>query len=112
MAKRRDDQKGSALHDMYPFPEEVEGVTSIMGYQYKCFLRLSKEYNQIRMTEDDEEKIGFHMEEGVYCFTRMPKELKNSAATLQRMMEKVLCWEIYIPDLVPLVIILSTDSYS
>ncbi|GKB65171.1 hypothetical protein Tco_0921357 [Tanacetum coccineum] len=76
--------------DMYPFPEEVEGVTSIMGYQYKCFLRLPKEYNQIRMTEDDEEKIGFHMEEGVYCFTHMPKELKNSAATLQRMMEKVL----------------------
>nr|GEW20140.1 putative reverse transcriptase domain-containing protein [Tanacetum cinerariifolium] len=47
-----------------------------------------EEYNQIRMTEDDEEKIGFHMEEGIYYFTHMPKELKNSAATLQRMMEK------------------------
>ncbi|GJW71846.1 hypothetical protein Tco_0128763 [Tanacetum coccineum] len=42
------------------------------------------------MTEDDEEKTGFYTEEGVYCFTHMPKELKNSAATLQRMMEKVL----------------------
>ncbi|GJY38115.1 reverse transcriptase domain-containing protein [Tanacetum coccineum] len=40
------------------------------------------------MAEEDEEKTGFHMEEGVYCFTHMPKELKNSAATLQRMMEK------------------------
>ncbi|GKC81878.1 reverse transcriptase domain-containing protein [Tanacetum coccineum] len=39
------------------------------------------------MAEDDEEKTGFHTE-GVYCFTHMPKELKNSAATLQRMMEK------------------------
>ncbi|GJU25827.1 hypothetical protein Tco_1164448 [Tanacetum coccineum] len=46
--------------------------------------------NQIRMTEDDEEKTAFHAEEGIYCFTHIPKELKNSAATLQRMMEEVL----------------------
>ncbi|GKD30004.1 hypothetical protein Tco_1240782 [Tanacetum coccineum] len=39
-------------------------------------------HNQIRMAEDDEEKIGFHTEEGVYCFTHTLKELKNSAATL------------------------------
>ncbi|GKA57681.1 hypothetical protein Tco_0756869 [Tanacetum coccineum] len=76
--------------DMYPFPKEGEGLASTMGYLYKCFLLLLKEYSQIRMTEDDEEKTGFHTEEGVYCFTHMPKELKNSAATLQRMMEKVL----------------------
>ncbi|GJX66733.1 reverse transcriptase domain-containing protein [Tanacetum coccineum] len=75
---------------MYPLSEEGEELTSLMGYPYKCFLRLPKEYNQIRMAEDDEEKIGFHTEEGVYCFTHMPKELKNSAATLQRMIEKVL----------------------
>ncbi|GJS96885.1 reverse transcriptase domain-containing protein [Tanacetum coccineum] len=78
MAKGRDDHKGSAPH----------------------------EYNQIRMTEDDKEKNGFHMEEGVCCFTHMPKELKNSAATLQRMMEEVLVdqkgWnvEIYLEDIV------------
>nr|GEZ79345.1 hypothetical protein [Tanacetum cinerariifolium] len=76
--------------DMYPFSEEEEGLTSIMGYLYKCFLRPAKEYIQIRMIEDNEEKTGFHTEEGVYCFTHMPKELKNLAATLQRMMEKVL----------------------
>ncbi|GJV42721.1 hypothetical protein Tco_1421161 [Tanacetum coccineum] len=76
--------------DMYPFLEEGEELASLMGYPYKCFLRLSKEYSQIRMAEDDEEKTRFHTEEGVYCFTHMPKELKNSDATLQRMMEKVL----------------------
>ncbi|GJR64788.1 reverse transcriptase domain-containing protein [Tanacetum coccineum] len=74
--------------DMYPFSEEGEELASLMGYPYKCFLRLSKEYNQLRMAEDDEEKIRFHTEEGVYYFTHMPKELKNFAATLQRMMEK------------------------
>ncbi|GJX07995.1 hypothetical protein Tco_0195927 [Tanacetum coccineum] len=78
------------VKNMYPFLKEGEGLASIMGYLYKCFLRLLKEYNQIRMTEDDEEKTGFHTEEGVYCFTHMPKELQNSATTLQRMMEKVL----------------------
>nr|GEY15663.1 putative reverse transcriptase domain, ribonuclease H-like domain protein [Tanacetum cinerariifolium] len=54
----------------------------------------------------DEEKTGFHTEEGVYCFTHMPKELKNLAATLQRMMEKVLAdqrgrnMEIYLEEIV------------
>ncbi|GJT99717.1 reverse transcriptase domain-containing protein [Tanacetum coccineum] len=88
------------------FPEEGKELASIMGYPYKCFLRLSKEYNQIKMTEDDEEKIGFHTEEGVYCFTHMLKELKNSAATLQRMMEEVLAdqrgrnVEIYLEEII------------
>ncbi|GKC81373.1 hypothetical protein Tco_1137090, partial [Tanacetum coccineum] len=48
-----------------------------------------EEYNQIRMADDDKEKTGFHTE-GVYCFTHILKELRNLAATLQRMMEKVL----------------------
>ncbi|GJV88913.1 reverse transcriptase domain-containing protein [Tanacetum coccineum] len=76
--------------DMYPLPEEGEELASLMGYPYKGFLQLPKEYNQIKMAEEDEEKTGFHMEEGVYCFTHMPKELKNYAATLQRIMEKFL----------------------
>nr|GEU77668.1 hypothetical protein [Tanacetum cinerariifolium] len=74
--------------DMYPFLEEGKELASLMGYPYKCFLRLSKEYSQIRMAEDDEEKIRFYTEEGVYCFTHMPKDLKNSTATLHRMMKK------------------------
>ncbi|GJX58062.1 hypothetical protein Tco_0289452, partial [Tanacetum coccineum] len=75
--------------DMYPLPEEGEGLASLMGYPYKCFLRLPKEYNQIRMAEGDEEKTRFRTGEGAYCFTHMSKVLKNSAATLQRMMKKV-----------------------
>ncbi|GJV51126.1 hypothetical protein Tco_1446867, partial [Tanacetum coccineum] len=63
--------------DMYPLPEEGEELASLMGYPYKFFLRLSKEYSQIKMAEGDEEKTGFHTEEGVYCFTHMPKELKK-----------------------------------
>nr|GEU93072.1 reverse transcriptase domain-containing protein [Tanacetum cinerariifolium] len=61
--------------------EEGEELASLIGYPYKCFLRLLKEYSQIRMAEDDEWKIGFRIGEGLYCFTHMPKE-KKSAATL------------------------------
>nr|GEW15731.1 hypothetical protein [Tanacetum cinerariifolium] len=60
--------------------EEGEELSSLMGYLYK---RIQPN----KMVEEDEEKTGFHTE-GVYCFTYMPKELKNSAATLQMMMEK------------------------
>nr|GEU49702.1 hypothetical protein [Tanacetum cinerariifolium] len=63
--------------DMYPLPEEGEELASLMGYPYKCFLRLLKEYSQIRMAEDDEEKTSFYTNEGVYCFTHMPNELKK-----------------------------------
>ncbi|GKF28907.1 hypothetical protein Tco_0095249 [Tanacetum coccineum] len=92
--------------DMYPLPGGKEELASIMGCPYKCFLQLPKEYSQIRMAKEDEEKIGFHTEEGVYCFTHIPKELKNFAATLQRMMEKVLTEqrgrnvEIYLKEIV------------
>ncbi|GJU61116.1 hypothetical protein Tco_1238882 [Tanacetum coccineum] len=50
--------------DMYPLPKEGEELASLMGYPYKCFLRLPKEYSQIRMAKGDEEKTRFHMEEG------------------------------------------------
>ncbi|GKA60282.1 reverse transcriptase domain-containing protein [Tanacetum coccineum] len=92
--------------DMYPLLEEGEELASLMGHPYKCFLQHPKEYNQIRMAEEDEEKTGFQTKEGVYCFTHMPKELKNSAAKLQRMMEKVLTnqrgqnVEIYLEEIV------------
>ncbi|GKF76607.1 hypothetical protein Tco_0229077, partial [Tanacetum coccineum] len=55
--------------DMYPFSEEGKGLASLMEYPYKCFLRLPWENSQIRMAKADEEKTGFHTEEGVYYFT-------------------------------------------
>ncbi|GJY02047.1 hypothetical protein Tco_0360199 [Tanacetum coccineum] len=42
--------------DMYPFLDIEEELASLMGYPYKCFLRLPKKNSQIRMVEDDEEK--------------------------------------------------------
>ncbi|GKF09388.1 reverse transcriptase domain-containing protein, partial [Tanacetum coccineum] len=91
---------------MYIFPKKGEELASLIEYPYKCFLRLPKENSQIIMAENDEEKIRFHTKEGVYCFTHMPEGLKNSTATLQRMMEKVLAdqrgrnVEVYLEEIV------------
>ncbi|GJR83598.1 reverse transcriptase domain-containing protein [Tanacetum coccineum] len=35
--------------DMYPLPEIEGELGSLMGYQYKCFLRLPREHNQVQV---------------------------------------------------------------
>ncbi|GJW16145.1 hypothetical protein Tco_0020278 [Tanacetum coccineum] len=57
-------KEGLIRKDMYPLSEEGEGLASLKGYLYKCFLRLPKEYSQIRMAKGDEEKPRFHTKEG------------------------------------------------
>nr|GEU91384.1 reverse transcriptase domain-containing protein [Tanacetum cinerariifolium] len=39
------------------------------------------------MTKKDDEKTAFHMEEGVFCYTKMPFGLKNARATYQRLVD-------------------------
>ncbi|GJV22136.1 reverse transcriptase domain-containing protein [Tanacetum coccineum] len=63
-------------------------------------------YHQIQMAESDEEKTAFHTSQGVYCYTKMPFNLKNAGATYQRLMDKAfdsqVCRdiEVYVDDLV------------
>nr|GEV30414.1 hypothetical protein [Tanacetum cinerariifolium] len=38
-----------------------------------------------KMAKKDEEKTAFYPDEGVFCYTKMPFELKNDEATYQRM---------------------------
>nr|GEY33123.1 hypothetical protein [Tanacetum cinerariifolium] len=71
--------------------ENIKGRASIFnGIFVQMFTSTSKRIQPNKNSGGREEKTGFHTKEGVYCFTHMAKELKNSAATLQRMMEKVL----------------------
>ncbi|GKA59219.1 reverse transcriptase domain-containing protein [Tanacetum coccineum] len=69
--------------DMYPLPEEGEELASLIGYPYKCFLRLPKEYIQIRMAEGDEEKTGFHTEEGTNEAEEGLRRIKRKVRKLQ-----------------------------
>ncbi|GJZ82179.1 reverse transcriptase domain-containing protein [Tanacetum coccineum] len=74
--------------DCYPLPEFDWKVKSLCGYPFKCFLNAYKGYHQIQMAKSDEEKTAFHTIQGVYCYTKMPFDLKNAGATYQRLVDK------------------------
>ncbi|GJT94586.1 reverse transcriptase domain-containing protein [Tanacetum coccineum] len=58
------------------------------------------------MVESDEEKTAFHTNQGVYCYTKIPFDLKNVDATYQRLVDKAFDnqvgrnIEVYVDDLV------------
>ena len=47
-------------------------------------------YNQIMMNEDDKEKTSFITSKGLFCYKVMPFGLKNTGATYQRLMNRML----------------------
>ncbi|GJZ91538.1 reverse transcriptase domain-containing protein [Tanacetum coccineum] len=63
-------------------------VESLYGYPFKCFLDAYKGCHQIQMAEEDEEKMAFHTNQGVSCYTKMSFGLKNAGATYQRLVDK------------------------
>ena len=52
---------------------------------YGCLLG----YNQIRMHEDDQEKISFVTSQGLFCYKVIPFGLKNAGATYLRLMNRI-----------------------
>ncbi|GJX40719.1 reverse transcriptase domain-containing protein [Tanacetum coccineum] len=75
-------------HGLLPLPEIDWNVEFLYGYTFKCFLDAYKGYHQIQMAESDEEKTAFHTSQGVYCYTKMPFDLKNAGTTYQRLVDK------------------------
>ncbi|GJY88224.1 reverse transcriptase domain-containing protein [Tanacetum coccineum] len=69
---------------VYPIREDQK-IESLDGFRYKFFLDAYKGYHQIRMAEEDEEKTTFYMEQGTFCYEKMPFGLKNAGATYQRL---------------------------
>ncbi|KAF5459008.1 hypothetical protein F2P56_023000, partial [Juglans regia] len=59
------------------------------GYPLLSFMDAYSEYNQIRMNLDDEEKIGFVTDRGLYCYKAMPFGLKNAGATYQQLVNRM-----------------------
>ncbi|GKC96729.1 hypothetical protein Tco_1162171 [Tanacetum coccineum] len=68
----------------YPLPEIDWKVESVLGFRLKCFLDAYKGYHQIQMAEEDEDKTAFFVGKEVFCYQKMPFELKNAGATYQR----------------------------
>nr|GEW73098.1 reverse transcriptase domain-containing protein [Tanacetum cinerariifolium] len=82
------DLNKSCPKDCYPLPKIDWNVESLCGYPFKCFLDAYKGYHQIQMENGDEEKTDFHTNQGVFCYTEMPFDLKNAGATYQRLVDK------------------------
>ncbi|GJU87334.1 ribonuclease H-like domain-containing protein [Tanacetum coccineum] len=75
--------------DCYPLPEIDWKIESLAGFCLKCFLDAYKGYHQIQMAEGDGDKITFFVGERVFCYRKMPFDLKNTEATYQRLVDKV-----------------------
>ncbi|GJU68977.1 reverse transcriptase domain-containing protein [Tanacetum coccineum] len=92
--------------DGYPLLEIDWKVESLCRYPFKCFLEAYKGYHQIKMAKEDEEKTAFIMSQGIFCYSKMPFDLKNVGATYQRLVDRVFQkqigrnLEVYVDDLV------------
>nr|GEW07992.1 reverse transcriptase domain-containing protein [Tanacetum cinerariifolium] len=102
----KEDLNKACPKDGYSLLEIDWKVKSLCGYPFKCFLDAYKGYHQIKMAEEDEEKIAFITSQGVFCYSKMPFGLKNAGATYQRLVDKAFQkqinrnLEVYVDDLV------------
>ena len=80
-------------------------MDSIAGHKLLTFMDTFSRYNQIKMAEEDQEKIAFITSQGLYCYKVMPFELKNAGATYQRLVNKMFNrqigrnMEVYVDDI-------------
>nr|GEW51496.1 reverse transcriptase domain-containing protein [Tanacetum cinerariifolium] len=92
--------------DYYPHSKIDLKIEAVMGLPFKCFLDAYKGYHQIQMSEEDEEKTTFYIDQGTYRYTKMPFRLKNARVTYHRLVDSLfqvqLGWnlEAYVGDIV------------
>ena len=67
--------------DSFPLPRIDQLMDSTTGHKLLTFMDAFSGYNQIKMTEEDQEKTTFITSQGFYCYKVMPFGLKNVEAT-------------------------------
>ena len=80
--------------DSYPLPRIDTLVDSMARHELLSFMDAFSGYNQIKMSEEDQEKTSFVTSQGLFCYKVMPFELKNAGATYQRLMNKMFAHQI------------------
>ena len=83
------DQNKTCPKDSFPLLRIEQLVDSTVGYKLLTFMDAFSRYNQIKMAEEDQEKIAFITSQGLYCYKVMPFGLKNAGATYQRLVNKM-----------------------
>ena len=91
--------------DSFPLSRIDQLVDSTAGHKLLTFMDAFSGYNQIRMAEEDQEKIAFITSQGLYCYKVIPFGLKNAGATYQRLVNKIFSqqigrnMEVYVDDM-------------
>ena len=75
--------------DNYPLHRIDTLVDSTARHELLSFMDAFSGYNQIKMSEEDQEKTSFITSQGLFFYKVMPFGLKNAGATYQRLMNKM-----------------------
>ena len=79
----------NTVQDAYPLPDVQDILDNCKDAQFLTQLDLASGYWGIQLDPKDSEKTAFSVPNGKYEFVRMPFGLKNSQATFQRIMDKL-----------------------
>ena len=91
--------------DSFSLPRIDQLVNATTGHELLSFMDAYSRYNQIKMHKPDEDKIAFTTDQGLYCYTVMPFDLKNAGATYQRVVNRMFAsqigrnMEVYVEDM-------------
>ena len=91
--------------DSFPFSRIDQLVDSTVGHKLLTFMDAFSRYNQIKISEEDQEKTALITSQGLYCYNVMPFRLKNAGATYQRLVNKMFSnqigrnMEVYVNDM-------------
>ena len=83
------DLNHACLKDSFPLLRINKLVDSTAGHELLTFMDAFLGYNQICMSEENQEKTTFVTSQGLYCYKVIPFELKNAEATYQRLVNQM-----------------------
>ena len=83
------DLNNACPKDSFPLPRIDQLMDSMAGHKLFTFMDAFSRYNQIQMTEEDQEKTAFITNQGLYCYRVMPFGLKNAGTTYQRLVNQM-----------------------
>jgi hypothetical protein len=70
--------------DPFPLPFLDSILDIVVGHEMYSFMDRYSGYNQVKMVEEDKEKMSFSYEWGAYAYNVLPFGLCNVLATFQK----------------------------